>query len=64
MLVQFLSVCLLPVFVTDGRKITVGYMADRLTPNVTDGHTHGWKKLELMTTDSLNAYDFIQFDKG
>ena len=38
-------------------------MADRLTPSVTDGHKHGRKKLELMTTDSLNAYDFIQLDK-
>ena len=37
-------------------------MADRLTPSVTDGHTHGQKKLELMTTDSLNVYDFIQLD--
>ena len=38
-------------------------MADGLTPSVADGHTHGRKKLELMTTDSLNAYDFIQLDE-
>ena len=37
-------------------------MADRLTPGVTDGHTDGRKKLELMAADSLNAYDFIQLD--